>query len=108
MSRIIALAVTTLPLVAAQVAAVAALESEAARGRLLAQYWCAGCHAVRSVDRQSPDPAAPRFADVAVSPTSSELGLRVFLQSEHETMPALRLTREEIDALVAYIVSLKR
>ena len=101
--------------VAATMSLLAALNADAAGkgdqidtapGRALAERWCAECHAVHVADTRSPNRAAPRFAEVPASPAGSELALRVFLQSEHENMPALRLSGEQISQLVTYILSL--
>ena len=35
------------------------------------------------------------------------LALNVFLQSHHQKMPSLRLDRDELDAVIDYILSLK-
>jgi mono/diheme cytochrome c family protein len=80
---------------------------DVAPGLALANGWCSKCHAVRATDKRSPNRAAPPFVEIATAPATSELALRAFLQSEHEQMPALRLTRGQIDQLVAYILSLR-
>jgi hypothetical protein len=36
------------------------------------------------------------------------MGLRAFLQTPHDRMPDLHLTRNEIDDVAAYILSLKK
>jgi hypothetical protein len=40
--------------------------------------------------------------------STTPLGLRVFLQTPHGRMPDLHLTRDEVDNLIAYILSLRR
>jgi mono/diheme cytochrome c family protein len=106
--RILALVATMSLLAATQAdAAGTGAQAETAPGLALAERWCAECHAVHVADTRSPNRAAPRFADVAASPAGSELSLRVFLHSEHENMPAIRVSNEQSDQLVTYILSLK-
>ena len=40
--------------------------------------------------------------------STTSMSLRVFLQSPHGNMPDYRLSREQIDDVVAYILSLRR
>jgi mono/diheme cytochrome c family protein len=40
--------------------------------------------------------------------TTTEMGLHAFLQTPHQRMPDLHLSREEIDDVAAYILSLRR
>ena len=76
-------------------------------GRIAAQ-WCANCHAVtRSAPPPSGD-AAPGFPAIAAMPSTTETSLRVFLQSPHANMPNYQLSHIELDAVVAYILSLRR
>ena len=77
-------------------------------GRSLAEHWCAECHQVTASRKTSPNPAAPRFTDIAAGPGASELSLRLLLQSQHATMPQIRMTAEQMDELVSYIMSLKQ
>lgn len=76
-------------------------------GRDLALRACAECHAVPGRQGATVTDATPSFVTIARSLTSTELGLRVFLQTPHPPMPNLLLTRREIDDVVSYILSLK-
>ena len=76
------------------------------RGRILAEQRCSQCHGIKRGEK-SPNVAAPSFTDVAAEPSLTEYTLRVFLQTPHPTMPNLIITRDEMDDLVSYIVSLK-
>ena len=106
--KLLAVAATVSLLIAPQASAAGAGDQiDTTPGLALAERWCAECHAVHVTDMLSPNIAAPRFAEVVASPGGSELALRVFLQSEHEMMPRLRLSSEQIDQLVAYMMSLK-
>ena len=40
-------------------------------------------------------------------PSTTEMALRVFLQTPHARMPDYRLSTAELDGVVAYILSLK-
>ncbi len=82
---------------------------DAVAGHDLATRECSVCHIV------GPDAVggnlfvgAPTFMEVAADPAVTELALRVFLQSPHETMPSLILAESEIDDLARYILSLRQ
>ena len=90
------------------VGAVAAEPGDPVAGRGFAEKVCAECHTVSGGDdRPSPNPHAPRFANVAKQPSTTALSLRVFLRSTHDRMPDLTLSDAEQDDLIAYILSLK-
>lgn len=78
----------------------------ASPGEDLAQHWCAECHAVKP-GRASTNPDSPPLPALVADPSITELSLRVFLRTPHATMPNLMLKPAEMDALVAYLVSLK-
>ena len=50
---------------------------------------------------------APSFPQLARLSSTTELSLKVFLSLNHENMPNLMLTRDQMDDLAAYILSLK-
>ncbi|MGJ0392802.1 MAG: c-type cytochrome [Methylocystis sp.] len=78
-------------------------------GKRIAQETCATCHAIGADPKEvSPDPKAPRFLDVARMPSTTELSLKVFLQSSHRNMPNFILSPEEMDPVVGYILGLKK
>lgn len=82
----------------------------AGEGLRVARQWCAACHVV-SRDMPTPAPtmdAAPTFPSVASRADTTETGLRVFLQTPHANMPDWQLSRGELDAVVAHILSLGR
>ena len=84
-----------------------AQQRDPAPGRRIAERDCASCHAVKPGDvGPSPVEAAAPFQLVARLPSSTELALRVFLRTSHAGMPNLQFTEQEVDDLVAYIVSL--
>ena len=86
--------------------AAAGLDSIAA-GHRLAEAWCKTCHAIEAGGSLVPHPG-PDFVAVANAPSTTELGLKVFLRTSHPSMPNIVLTPEQADNLVTYILSLKR
>lgn len=76
-------------------------------GQEIAARWCASCHATTG-DPGTRTDVTPSFPAIAAKPTTSELSLRVFLQTPHDRMPDLQLSRQETDDLVAYLLSLRR
>jgi mono/diheme cytochrome c family protein len=96
-------------LLAAAIPNVAAQDTgDAAAGRKLAQAWCSSCHVVDPTPQRGVDNGAPAFTVIASLPTTTPLALRAFLQTPHAQMPDLHLTRDEIDDLTGYILSLRR
>ena len=77
-------------------------------GQRLAVTWCANCHQVAPGGPGPSTDAAPAFARIAAMPSTTSMSLSVFLQSPHANMPDYRLTREQLDDLVAYLLSLRR
>jgi mono/diheme cytochrome c family protein len=109
-------ALTLLP--AALVAVLGAcsmFESEASRGRAIADRWCAECHRV-AVDQPSGTrvghilPAqveAPSFMEIAARHDVSAEYLRHFMGELHLPMPIYRLSAEEQDSVIHYILTLQ-
>ncbi|ACA16080.1 hypothetical protein M446_1579 [Methylobacterium sp. 4-46] len=81
-------------------------QDSVARGRRLADDLCAECHRVDSISRPRGGPA-PDFVAVAQAPSTTGVALSVFLQQHHPGMPSFQLSREERDALIDYILSLR-
>jgi len=79
---------------------------DATAGYALAQSWCAGCHFVDQQEMRAKD-AVPSFAAVAAMKSTTELSLQAFLQTNHHNMPDWRLTRQQVDDVVAYILTLR-
>lgn len=78
-----------------------------AKGHRLAQEWCASCHAIEPGQPALPGSIAPSWAAVAGMPSTTSMALRAFLLTPHPRMPNLKLTRAQIDDIVAYILSLQ-
>jgi mono/diheme cytochrome c family protein len=76
-------------------------------GRQLAEQWCSGCHATVPTQPHKSSDVAPSFSAIARTPSTTSMSLHAFLQTPHGQMPDLTLSRDEIDDLVAYILSLR-
>ena len=79
-----------------------------AAGRHLAETWCSSCHQVDPAQQRGVDNGVPTFTAIARMPSTTPLALRAFLQTPHAQMPDLHLSRDEIDDLTGYILSLRR
>ncbi len=88
------------------VAAGAAAEGDAEQGRVLADAWCVSCHQVAPGGTTSD--VAPPFPMVANYPAMTRERLRGWLVAPHPPMPDFNLSRAEIDAIVAYLETLRR
>jgi mono/diheme cytochrome c family protein len=90
-------------------------EADVAAGRKLALDVCASCHVVAPDQARAPvlNPPAPSFAEIAARPDVSDASLRRFLAEPHgnprrmSNMPAFLLPPSEVEAAVAYLLSLK-
>lgn len=76
-------------------------------GLRLARQWCGECHVISPDQTRAPNAAVPTWPSVANRPQTTETYLRAFLQTPHQNMPNIQLTRGETDDLIAYILSLK-
>jgi mono/diheme cytochrome c family protein len=77
-------------------------------GQRLAVTWCANCHQIAPGGPGPVSDTAPQFQAIMRMPSTTSMSLRVFLQTPHANMPDYRLTREQMDDLVAYMLSLRR
>ncbi|MBR0680971.1 cytochrome c [Roseomonas eburnea] len=103
-----ALTLAVLLAVAAMPAAAQPEPGDARAGLRLAATWCANCHQVAPGGPGPSTDAAPTFRSIARMTSTTSMSLRAFLQTPHPSMPDYRLTREELDDVVAYLISLKR
>ena len=78
---------------------------DAAAGQKLAREWCSSCHYVGFGSAASD--AAPAFAEIANDPSATPERWRNWLIDPHPPMPNFSLSRGELDAIVAYLESLK-
>jgi len=69
---------------------------------------CSSCHLVSASPGGAVSNGAPTFAAIAGMKSTTVLSLRAFLQTPHDRMPDLHLSRDEIDDLAGYILSLRR
>jgi mono/diheme cytochrome c family protein len=76
-------------------------------GHEYAKKVCAECHEVEGVDAFSPNPDAPSFKAVANTPGMTARALSVWLHTSHPTMPDFIIKPDDIDNVVAYILSLR-
>jgi mono/diheme cytochrome c family protein len=88
--------------------AVAQESGNVRNGLAFAQRVCAECHAVRDGERASPNAQAPSFTTVANTPGMNAMALEVWFQTPHPTMPNLKMTNQESDNVIAYILSLRK
>ena len=78
-----------------------------AAGQRLAETWCGSCHIAGPATARGVSNGVPTFAGIGRMKSTTMLSLRVFLQTPHARMPDLHLSREEVDNLAAYILSLR-
>lgn len=78
-------------------------------GRRIARDACAQCHVVEGAAPKENlvRGVAPPFDAVARMPSTTSASLKVFLKTTHGAMPDIILSEAEIDALAAYILSLR-
>jgi len=88
-------------------AALAQDRTDVARGHSLARAWCADCHGVEPGEGTGTYETPPSFQSFARNPEITETALKAYLQSTHPLMPQVKLKPDEIDEVVAYILSLK-
>lgn len=86
-------------------------EGDPVKGRAIARMWCANCHVVEDNPARGADVAAT-FAAIAGRPGVTADGLRAFLSAQHSggsqgRMPNLSLARNDVDNVVAYLLSLR-
>lgn len=75
-------------------------------GHELSRAWCRSCHAIEPHELVGPYADVPTFAAIAGMPSSTATALRVFLTTPHGDMPDIKLKPDQIDEIVAYILSL--
>ena len=78
------------------------------RGLGLAREVCSECHAIQVQQLQSPNMRAPTFPALATTPGMTATALSVALTTPHAGMPMFRLTADQRESIIAYILSLKQ
>ncbi|MFZ4808954.1 MAG: c-type cytochrome [Hyphomicrobiaceae bacterium] len=82
------------------------MSADVAEGRQLAETLCATCH-LRGNETDKTAPASiPGFRAIARRPGQSADGIVTWLLSMPPMMPNHHLTRDEMDKVAAYILSL--
>lgn len=85
----------------------AAQAHDIANGKIIAQVWCGNCHSVGPADERTAHDVTPSFATIAGKSSTTAVYLSAFLKTRHGGMPDLTLSRDEIDDVSAYILSLR-
>ena len=80
--------------------------SDPVAGAAYAKQYCSKCHAIDRTGT-SPEPAAPPFKDVANTKGMTATALTVWLTTSHPTMPNIVIEPNDMDNVVAFILSLK-
>jgi mono/diheme cytochrome c family protein len=80
--------------------------ADPAAGEVYAEKVCAQCHAIHP-SGLSPELTAPPFRDVANTPGMTDTALRVWLSTSHPTMPNIVVEPQDMDNVIAYILTLK-
>jgi mono/diheme cytochrome c family protein len=96
------LCLASLPAIAQQ------LPGNPAAGRGIAQRGCAQCHVIGQSERQAAVNGVPTFGGLARDRSMTTSRLQGFMQAPHPPMPDLALTRQEINDVTAYILSLRK
>lgn len=78
-----------------------------AKGRQLAEGLCAVCHMQPGQGEKEGPRGIPSFKAVANRPRQTTADVAVWLRSVPPMMPNHHLTHDEIDALAAFIMSLR-
>ena len=76
-------------------------------GKAYAQTHCVSCHSIVRDGNSSPVTAATPFQAVANTAGITRTALYVFFRSPHPTMPNLIIKGDDLDNIIAYILSLK-
>ena len=106
MKRIISLLVVLGLSAGASVAHGASL-GDGPAGHELAEKICADCHIIAPGGKPRRLVGAPDFPVLALDPRVSDFRIRAFLRTPHQIMPNFVLSDEDLDDLIAYILSLK-
>ncbi len=80
---------------------------DAAKGLAYARRVCATCHNVSRSEAPSPNRQAPPFRKIANTPGMSVTALTVWSRTTHPTMPNLVIDPNDMDDLIAYMLSLR-
>jgi mono/diheme cytochrome c family protein len=76
-------------------------------GRTYVQTHCASCHSIAPGAESSPVGAATPFQAIADTGGMNRTALYVFFRTPHPNMPNLVVDGDDLDNVIAYILSLK-
>ncbi|MFY0610378.1 MAG: cytochrome C [Hyphomicrobiaceae bacterium] len=85
----------------------AATLGEPTAGKAYAQMHCASCHSIVPNGNTSPVAEALPFQMIADTGGMTRTALFVFFRTPHPTMPNLIVRGDDVDNIIAYILSLK-
>lgn len=88
--------------------ALAQEQGRAGPGETYARQVCAACHAVGRGEDMSPIANAAPFQEIMDRPEMTGMAVAAWLQSEHDNMPHMVPKGEEMNDLIAYMLSLKK
>lgn len=77
------------------------------QGLKLARDECAQCHLVVKAVGRSTNPDAPTFEAIAKTPGMTSTALTAALLTSHHNMPNIVIKGDDLNAVIAYILSLK-
>lgn len=83
-------------------------QGEVRAGETYARAVCQECHAVGRGEKESTYDNAPPFSTIMERPEMTGMAVAAWLQREHDNMPHIVPLPEEMNDLIAYMVSLKR
>ena len=92
---------------ATSVAAQPVAEGDAAQGRQTAERLCTSCHVSEVSSSASVPAGVPTFRTIANKPDQTAERVVGMMIDPHPPMPNVRLTREELADIVAYLQSLR-
>jgi mono/diheme cytochrome c family protein len=105
MRRLAVFSLILLFVVAVSTSAMAQQAGDPGAGAAYAKQYCSKCHAIGDTEI-SPEPKAPRFKDIANKRSAAVLD--VWLRRPHLYMPNIVVEADQIDNVIAYILSLKK
>lgn len=83
-------------------------DGDAEQGRQTAERLCTSCHVTESSSSQTVPAGVPTMRTIANKPDQTAARIAGMLIDPHPPMPNVRVTREEINDIVAYLQSLRK
>lgn len=107
MRAVLTIVIALAPYILAPELAAASDEGMVEKGRAMADRLCAVCHMNPGQGEKAGASGVPSFNAVANRPAQTFEGVEAWLQSVPPMMPNHHLTRDEIQALATFIMSLR-